>query len=64
MPHKNCLPLEFLQSILLVNHFKNGQIIFSSCSAFHMQGSGGAEWEIGTYGDEDGEMDVWCIAEG
>ena len=25
---------------------------------------GGAEWEIGTYGDEDGEIDVWCIAEG
>ena len=24
-----------------------------------------AEWEeIGTYGDEDGEMDVRCIAEG
>ena len=24
----------------------------------------GAEWEMGTYRDEDGEMDVWCIAEG
>ena len=25
---------------------------------------GRAEWEIGRYGDEDGEMDVWCIDEG
>ena len=24
---------------------------------------GGAEWEIETYRDEDGEMDAWCIAE-
>ena len=24
----------------------------------------GAGWEIGMYGDEDGVMDVWCIAEG
>ena len=25
---------------------------------------GGAESKIRMYGDEDGEMDVWCIAEG
>ena len=24
----------------------------------------GAEWEIGTYRDKDGEIDVLCIAEG
>ena len=23
-----------------------------------------AEWEIGMYGEKDGEIDVWCIAEG
>ena len=25
---------------------------------------GGVEWEMGIYRDEDGEMDVWCTAEG
>ena len=25
---------------------------------------GRAEWEIGMYRDKDGEIDVWCIAEG
>ena len=25
---------------------------------------GGVEWEIGTYGDKDGEMGVRCITEG
>ena len=29
-----------------------------------MSHDGEAEWEIGTYGDKDGEMDVWCITEG